>query len=141
MQNNIEVVLDHQGGIPLIDQPLNNLHQLFDIRKMQSRRRLIQNIERFTRRSLRKLMCQFNPLRFAARQCKSRLPEADIAKPHRKERLHFAGDLRHGSKELGGFFDGHFEHVGDVLPLIPDIECFFVKPLAAAHIAGDIHVG
>ena len=66
LQDDVEVMFYHQDGVSLICQPLNNFHQLFDIGKMQSRCRLIQNIKRLTRRPLGKFVRQFNPLRFAA---------------------------------------------------------------------------
>ena len=81
LQNDVEVMLDHQGGVALIHQPLDYLHQLFDIRKMQSRRRFIQNVERLSRRAFGKFMRELYALRFAAGQGKRRLPEFDIAEP------------------------------------------------------------
>ena len=89
LQDDIEVVLDHKGGIALIHQPLNHLHQLFNIRKMQSRCRLVQNIERLARLCTVQFLCQFHALSFAAGKRGSRLTQMNVAKAYIVQRLKF----------------------------------------------------
>jgi len=45
-----------------------------------------------------------------------------------------------GREKLRRFLDCHVEHVGDVLPFIPDVQGLLVKPRAMANVAEDIHV-
>ena len=44
-------------------------------------------------------------------------------------------------KKLGGFLDGHVEHVGDALALEQDLQRLAVVALALADVAGDVDVG
>ena len=69
-------------------------------------------------------MRELYPLRFTAGQGQRGLSEFDITESNRKERLHFAGDLWHGRKKFGGFFDRHLKHIGDIFPLVPHVEGF-----------------
>ena len=64
-------MLNHKDGVSLIDKPLYDFHKLLYICKVQSRRRLVHNIERLAGRNTRKLICKFDALGFAAgkRQC------------------------------------------------------------------------
>ena len=59
----LQIVLNDNDGIPSINKFMQNLQQLFDIIKMKSGRRLIQNVNRFTGRATRQLFRQFDTLR------------------------------------------------------------------------------
>jgi hypothetical protein len=46
------MVFDHDNRVPGVDQLLQHLEQLVHVGKVKSGRRLIQNIDRLTRRTL-----------------------------------------------------------------------------------------
>lgn len=69
----IQIVLDHNDCIPIFCQSVENLCQLMHIGKMQSRRRLVQNIDCLSRTSLTQLCCQLDTLGFSAGQSRRRL--------------------------------------------------------------------
>ena len=64
--NHIEVVFNHDHGIANANQTLQHIEQLMDVRKVESRGWLIQNVDRAARRSFRKFFSQLDPLSFAA---------------------------------------------------------------------------
>lgn len=45
--DDIQIVFDDNDGISALGQAVQNLHQFVDIRKMKSRRRLVENVDRF----------------------------------------------------------------------------------------------
>ncbi len=64
--DDFEIVLDHDNAVSLSDQFMQDLEQLGDIVKMQSGRRLVENVERAAGRALAEFFCEFDALRFAA---------------------------------------------------------------------------
>jgi len=49
--------------------------------------------------------------------------------------LELAMDGRDGSEESGGLIDREFEHIGDILSLVGDLECLAVEATPAAELA------
>ena len=65
----------------------------------------------------------------------------DIVQADAVQRLKSFADARDGLEEVGGFFHGHVEHVGDALALEQDFQRLAVVALALAGVAGDVDVG
>ena len=65
----------------------------------------------------------------------------DVAEADAGQRFQLVADRRHGLEELGPFFHGHVEDVGDRLVLEGDGERFAIVALALAFLAGDVDVG
>ena len=63
--DNIEIVLDYDNGISLVYQLVKHLDKATNILEMESRSRLVENVERATRLTLRKLRREFNSLTLA----------------------------------------------------------------------------
>ena len=78
--DDIQIVFDNNDGISALGQAVQNLHQFVDIRKMKSRRRLVENVDRFSRAAAAQLCCELGTLRFSAGQRGGRLAEADVGK-------------------------------------------------------------
>ena len=63
--DDIHVVFDDQDGIAVVNQSLQDLDQFMDVSRVQTNRRLIQDIKRPARGDAEAL-CQLDALRFAA---------------------------------------------------------------------------
>ena len=76
-------MLDHDNGVALVAQSMENCQQVFDVLEMQAGGRFVQNIECTSCITFRQFLCQLDTLRFAARQgrrvlAKSNIGQADI---------------------------------------------------------------
>ena len=134
-------MLDDDQRVALRDQPLQHLEQLLDVGEVQTGGGFVEDVERPAGGHLAELGGELDPLGLAARQRRRRLPHPDVAQADVLERLEAPGDARHVGEELHRLLHAHVEHVGDVLALVPDLERVAVVPLAAAGLAGHVHVG
>ena len=134
-------MFDDEDGVPPVAQAKQNAHELFHVVARKPRRRLVQNIHRLARGSLRKLRGKFHSLRLAARERRRALPELDIPEPHLVKGGNFIVDGGHGAEKFARFLHRHVEDVGNGLALVAHFERFAVVALAAAHFAGDVDVG
>src|SRR5215469_17660245 len=64
----------------------------------------------------------------------------DIVEADADQRLERVSHARDRLEELGGFLDGHVEHVGDALALEQDLERLAIVALALADVAGDVDI-
>ena len=64
--DDLEIMLDDDDSIALIYECMKDLEQSPHVFKVQSRGRLIQDIERLSSCASREFLGQFDPLRFAA---------------------------------------------------------------------------
>ena len=65
--NHIEIMLDNDSRITPLDQLVDHLQQLTDILKVESRRRLIKNVERATRIAFREFGRELDALTLTTR--------------------------------------------------------------------------
>jgi hypothetical protein len=80
-------VLDHDHRVAAVDEPLQRLEQLLDVREVEPRRRLVEDVERLARRDLRQLRRELDALRLAAGERGGRLAELDVVEADVVERL------------------------------------------------------
>ena len=139
--HDIQIVFDHHDRIALIDQFMKHFQQLSHILEMQTRRRLVQDIERAPRAPLRQLFRQLHPLRLAARQGRRLLAHLDIAQTHTHQRVHLLADRGHRLEEFLRILDRHIQNVGNAFALEVDLQSFAVVTFAPAGLAFDIDVG
>ena len=66
--DDVEVVLDDDDGVAALHEFVQHLQQQADIFEMESRRRLVEDIERAARVALRKFARQLDALALAARK-------------------------------------------------------------------------
>src|SRR5439155_13135151 len=92
--DHIEVVLDHEHRVARVDEALQRLEQLLDVREMEAGRRLVEDVERATGRDLAELRRELDALRLAARERRRRLAELDVVEPDVVQRLQAPADLR-----------------------------------------------
>ena len=85
--NHVEIVLDNDNRIAAVHEALQNDEQLVDIRRMQSRRRLVENVKCLTRAALGQLRRELDALCLAAAKRRGGLSERNVAEPDVRERL------------------------------------------------------
>ena len=95
----IEIVLDNQNGVACIDKTLQDIEQLAYILEVQSGRRFILDVERFSCLTTMQLLGELDALRLAARERRRRLSQAHVPQTHIVERLKLALNLRNIAKK------------------------------------------
>ena len=109
--DDVEVVLDHDHGVALVDQPAEDVEKLADVVEVQTRRRLVEHVERVARRPARELGGELDPLRLAAGQGGGGLTETDVAEPDVDEGLQMACDRGLVGEERETLLARHVEDV------------------------------
>ena len=110
------------------------------IRKMQSRRRLIQNIDSFSGAPFTQFGCQFDTLCFSAGQCCGRLTEPYIRQSHIVQCLNFPLNRRHIFKKGQCLLNSHVQHIIYAFSFIFDLQCFTVIPFSLTYFTRYIHI-
>src|SRR3954471_2841104 len=64
--DDVQIVFDDHDGIALVAQPMQDVEQLRYVVEMQPGRRLIEDVQRPSGRTLRQLTCELYTLGFAA---------------------------------------------------------------------------
>src|SRR3954452_21450986 len=77
--DDVQVVLDHEDGVPTVDEAMQDLEELLDVGEVESGRRLVEDIQRPARRAPRQLGRELDPLGLAPRQRRRGLTEMDVA--------------------------------------------------------------
>ena len=78
-RHHVGVVLDHDDRVPPVHEPIEHVEELADVLEVETRRRLVQQIERPSGLDPRELRGELHPLRLAARERGRRLAEVDVA--------------------------------------------------------------
>src|SRR5206468_9747582 len=112
--DDVEVVLDDNHGVAVLDQPVQHLEQLLDVREVQPRRRLVEDIEGAAGRPARQLGGELHALRLAARERGGRLAETDVVQADVVERLKFRLDHRYRIEEGQRLMNSQVKDLGDV---------------------------
>src|SRR5207249_12087429 len=76
------MVLDDQHGVTKIDQAVQHVKQLAHVVEMQSRRWLIQDVQRAAGLAFGKFARQFDELGFAAGKRRRGMPQRYVAESH-----------------------------------------------------------
>jgi len=83
---------------------------------------------------------QFHPLGLPTGQGWGRLAQRDVTEPHINNGLELTADLRLGGEEVQRLLNLHVQDLGDVLPLVVDLEGFRIIPGPVADVAVDINI-
>src|SRR6516225_6447785 len=108
---------------------------------MQTTGWLIQNIKRAPGRFLGQLGCEFYALRFTTGKRRRRLPQPQITEPNIQHRIQFVRYARNISEKTRRFVHRQVEDVGDVLPLVSNLQRLTIVASPMAYFALDINVG
>jgi len=139
--DDLQVVLDDDHGVAQLHQSVQEAQQFADVIEMETRRRLVQQIESASRRALAKLASQLDTLRLTSRQGGGGLPQVDIPQPHLIERRENSFDRWDIAKRLPRLLDRQIENIGDIQPFVPHGQSLAIVPAPTAHLAGDIDIG
>ena len=91
--DDVQIVFDDDDGIATIYQSLQHIHQNADVLEVQSRGRLVQNVQRLTRILLRQFGSQLYTLALTtAKRCRG-LSQFDVAKTNVLDCLNLAQDI------------------------------------------------
>src|SRR5689334_6433900 len=77
--DDVEVMLDDEHGVAAIDETVQHIEQDANVLEVEASRRLVENVERAARVSLRELGRKLHALRLAARERRGTLTEVDVA--------------------------------------------------------------
>ena len=108
---------------------------------MQTRCRLIQNIDGIAGTASAQLRGQLYALGFAAGERRGALTQADIAQTYILKCFQFSVDFRDMFKKFAGFIHRHFQNIGDAFAFECCFQCFPVVASALADFTGDINIG
>src|SRR2546425_6970263 len=108
---------------------------------MESRGRLVEDVERPAGRDLAELGRELDALRLAAGERRRRLAELDVVEPDVVQGLQATADLRDLGEEGQRLLDRHVEHIGDRLALEANLERLAVVARPLARLARDVDVG
>ena len=130
-------MLDDDDRIASLGQSLEHVQQHGDVLRMQSRGRLVEDVQSASGLLARELGGQLDPLVLSAAESQRGLPQTDVAQPHVLKGLELAGYGRHGGEELHSLGDGHLQHVVDALSFVFDRKDIGIEPLAVTLLASD----
>ena len=139
--DDIEVVFDNNNRISLVNQLVKHLDKATNILEMESRGRLVENIERTARFTLREFCREFYTLALTTRQSCARLAEREISQTHILNSLQLLVNGRNRLEEIDCDVYSHIEYIIDTLAFIADFESLLVVAIAAARLALDIDIG
>src|SRR5690606_7492857 len=108
--------------------------------EVEPRGGLVEDVERLAGIPLGQLRREFDALGLAPRQRRGGLAEMDVAESDVGQGLEAPTQVGDGVEELEGLVDRHLEDVGDVLPLVVDLEGLAVVPPPPTDVAGDVDV-
>ena len=134
-------MLDDDHGVPGLDEPVQHLEQHLHIGEVQAGRRLVEQIQSLAGRALAEFASQLDPLRLAAGERRTRLPELEVIQPHIVQRLQHLMNLGVMLEQFDRLLHIHVEDIGDALLLVLHLQRFVVEPLPLADRATDPDVG
>ncbi len=134
-------MLDEDDRVAGVDEPVELPQQQCDVRGVQPRRRLVEQVERVTAAGSLEFGGQFDALRLTTAELRRGLPQPQIPQSHLAQRLQTAGGGRYRGQEVGGGVDGQLQHVRDVLAAVGDFQRLGVVPGAVARRARRVRAG
>src|SRR5688500_14127064 len=120
--DDVEVVLDHQHGVPAIDEAVQHFEQQPNILEVQPRRGFVEDVEGTSRIPLRELGRELHALRLASRESGRALTEMDIAQSHVVQRFELLTDARLVLEERQRILHREIQDFADVQGANTDFE-------------------
>src|SRR5262249_45788550 len=94
--DDLAIVLDDDAGIAGVHELVQPLEQLRHIVEVQTRGRLVEDVERAASGSAGQLLGELDALRLPARKCGRLLADVDVVEADAGERLQLVADRWHG---------------------------------------------
>ena len=104
------VVLDHDDGVALFDQRVEDFEEFADVLEVEAGGRFVEDVERLAGGSTREFLGEFDALGFAAAERGRLLADLDVAQAHFLKHRHLVADAGDRLEELDRVLDGHVEH-------------------------------
>ena len=136
----IHVVFDDDHRVAPVHELEEHKEELVYIGKMETRCRLIEDVEGPACIPLGEFPRELDPLGLSAGQGCRCLAEADVPQTDVIQDLQFALDVGDGVKEFHGLGDRHFQNVGNALALVFDLQGVPVVPFSLAHITDYVDI-
>ena len=125
-----------------VHERVEGVEERLDVVEVEARRRLVEQVERVAGVLLREVRGQLHALRLPARERVRRLPQREVAQTDVLER---PGSLFRDApltlEEGDSLVDREVEHLGHVLPLVPNLEDVLLEPTSVARLAFEVEVG
>jgi hypothetical protein len=140
-------VLDHQDGVPGIDESMEHGDEFIDVGAVKANARFLEQkqfpfltaIESWflLSQSTEQMGDEFDALRFTATESWAGLAEREVIQSGIVERLEGTPNTRERGKKLESLADRQPEDLGDVVSAKLDIQSFLTETLTTADVAGD----
>ena len=137
----IEIVLDNNDRVACIGKAAEHRDKIFNVGRVQTGGRLVENIYRSSRAALGELVRKLDTLCFASRKGGRGLTYLDISETYVVKRAQSAVKLGMTFKEIHTLLDSHIKHVGDALALVFYLKRLTVVALSVTFLANDVNVG
>ena len=120
--DHVQVVLDHHHAVAAVDEAVQHVDELFNVRHVQTHRRFVQHIQGVRRylatagdvvAHLAQFRHRLGALRLATAERGLRLAQRQITQPHVLEQLQRVADVGHGGEEVHRFVHLHLQYVAN----------------------------
>ena len=102
---------------------------------------LVEDVERLSGSGPRELGSQLDSLRFSTGECGRRLPQANVAQPHRNQGLQVVPNFLVIGEEECGLGDRELQDIRNGPAPVPNLEGFGIEATGRAGFAWHIHIG
>src|SRR5690625_2996835 len=138
--DHVEIMFNYDHGVSLIDQNLQHAQKAMNIFEVQARGRLVEDVNRTSRRAFAKFRSELDALSFPAGERWRRLAEPHVAQAHIYQGAQVPRDRGNCLEELGSLFNRHIEYLGNVLALKAHLKSFPVIARTLTDLARNIHI-
>ncbi len=134
----VEVVLDDDDSVAAVDEFLQYVHEVGHIVIVEPDCWLVEQVHGLLDERTVELACDFHTLSLATGERGRVLSDFYIRKADVHKRLQAVGDGRNVTEEFVGLLHRHFQDIIHIFFLVFYFQCFFVKALTIAHVAGHV---
>ena len=139
--DHIEVVFDHDHGVPHFDQAFEHFEQFVDVVEVQAGGGFVEQVEGAAGLWSCQFRSQFHSLGFTSRECWSGLSEGEVVESDGAEGGEWCPDPRDVLEQSVGLIDRHVEHIGNRVTVVGHGQGLGVVSPSSALVTFDPHVG
>jgi hypothetical protein len=90
--DDVEIMLDHDDGVALLDERVEDFEEFADVLEMQAGGGLVEDVQRVAGRAAREFLGELDALRLAARERRRLLADLDVAETDLDQHRHLVAD-------------------------------------------------
>ncbi len=139
--DNIKVMFYDKHGIAFFYQFVEEKKQFFNVLKMQTCGRFVENVKGFACIFAGKLSGKFYSLSLTPRKRSGGLPQSNIAQAYFVNGFYFRKNTRLIFKKIQCLLYGHIQHICNRFSLETNFQSFPVVAFALTIAARDMHIG